>query len=386
MKKILCVLDFESSYIRTLLKGMLKYTKESSGWSFCRVPKNYLELYGEEALVGWAQDWKVDAVIGKISNKAVIEKLSALDIPIMLQNYSERISGVTNITGDYKGTGEMAANYFLRKRYRNYAFYGQEGVVWSSERCMGYVETIAKHNKSVAIYNQRAGAARGDQYDITELKAWLMGLPKPIAIFACDDYFAMRIIEICRLFNIDTPSEVAVLGVDNDELMCNMSDPQLSSIVLDVENGGYQVAMSLSMMMEGQKREQANISIKPICVLSRRSTGYYDVNDQVVLQALKVIEDSATFPITVSSILDRVSVSRRVLERRFKCEVGEPIHQYIMRYTATCVAEELTITNRPVLEIASDYGIYEYSNLSRLFKRFYNVTPSKFRTGVLESL
>lgn len=382
MKKILCLLDFESGFIRALLSGILKYSNEVANWSFCRIPNSYLELYGEEVVVGWAQDWDVDAVIGKISNKEVIAKLSALGIPIMLQNYKERMPGVSNITGDYNATGVMAAEFFMRKRYKNFAFYGLDDVIWSTEREVGFNETLSQRSRSLHVYNEVNLNKRGDDFDLPRLKAWLFALPKPVALFACDDCFALRIIELCRLYNIDVPNEVSVLGVDNDDLLCNMSDPTLSSIVLDVADGGYKVAANLDKMMKAKQTSSLDVFVKPVRIQKRKSTGYYDINDEVIVKVLKIIESAENKSVSVKTILEQIPISRRVLERRFKSEVGESVHQYIMKETADRIAEELAMTDRSVLDIAGDYGIYEYSNLSRLFKRFYNVTPNKFRSNM----
>ncbi len=159
-----------------------------------------------------------------------------LNIPVILQNYKDRSRYFSNLTGDYYGTGEMAAKFFIKRRYRNFAFYGNKGVVWSRERAEGFRKEVEKIGGNYFYFESEN--LNGEQWSSSHIDEWLFSLPKPVALFACDDSFALQISEICKINNILIPQEIALLGVDNDELICNLSDPPISSIVLDVERGG----------------------------------------------------------------------------------------------------------------------------------------------------
>lgn len=377
MLKILLLSDFTSEYSRLLLKGFLRYSKEVGNWSFYRIPLTRDNMY-EDTVSKIAQQWGADAIMGQISN-VNIERLKSIGIPIILQNYTDRVSGISNITGDYWGTGTMAANYFLKKRYTNFAFYGTHTTVWSREREDGYRDRITENGREVIGYNEDHNIRYDSASDLANLRNWLRDLPKPIAIFACDDAFALRITEVCRLNDIRVPEDVAVLGVDNDEILCNMSDPPLSSIVLDVENGGYQAARLLHQIINNRDLPQFNIVINPIRIERRKSTEGYAINDPLVLSTIRMIEDDNNRQITIKEILERVHVSRRVLEKRFKSTVGDSIYQYILEYRISCFAEKLLTSDKPVSEIAFDLGYDDYVNLSKAFKRIYEMTPTQYR-------
>lgn len=378
MLKILLLSDFTSEYSRLMLKGFLRYSKEVGNWSFYRIPLTQDDMY--ENMIGKiAQKWEADAIIGQISN-VNIESLKSIGIPIILQNYTDRVSGISNITGDYWGTGTMAANYFLKKRYMNFAFYGTRTTVWSREREDGFRDRLKETGKELTCYNEDHNIRYDSSSDLTALQEWLLRLPKPIALFACDDAFALRITEVCCINNIRVPEDIAVLGVDNDEILCNMSDPPLSSIVLDVENGGYQAARLLHQIINNKDLPQFNIVINPIRIERRKSTEGYAINDPVVLATIRMIEDDNNRQIAIKEILDHVHVSRRVLEKRFKHTVGESIYQYMLEYRISCFAEKLISCDQPVIEIAYDLGYEDYVNLSKAFKRIYKLTPTQYRT------
>jgi len=377
MLKILLLSDFTSEFSRLMLRGFLRYSKEVGGWSFYRIPLNQNDLY-ENTVIKIAQKWGADAIIGQISNVNV-QRLKSIGIPIILQNYTDRISGISNITGEYWGTGTMAASYFLKKRYQHFAFYGTRTTVWSREREDGFREKITESGHSVACYNEDYNIRYGSTSDLTALVNWLAELPKPIALFACDDAFALRITEVCCLNNIRVPEDVAVLGVDNDEILCNMSDPPLSSIVLDVEKGGYEAAAHLHQLINNSDLPQFNISINPIRIERRKSTEGYAIDDPLVLSAIRMIEDDNNKQITIPEILNQVHVSRRVLEKRFKGTVGESIYQYILKQRISWFAEKLLTSDKPVSEVAFELGFEDYINLSKIFKRICQMTPTQYR-------
>lgn len=211
------------------------------------------------------------------------------------------------------------------------------------------------------------------------LQTWLQQLPRPTALFACDDIFALLITEVCGICGIQVPHELAVLGVDNDEILCNMSDPPLSSIVLDVKNGGYQAAKQLHAIIKDNSLPQFNIIINPIRIERRKSTEGYSVNDKLVINVLKLIENEKNGLINIKEILNRLYVSRRVLEKHFRKEIGISIYQYILEVRTSCFAEKLLTSDQPIMDIAFELGYEDYVNLNKSFKRIYKMTPTQYR-------
>jgi LacI family transcriptional regulator len=381
MPKVLLLSDFTSAYSRLLLKGFLDYSKEIGNWNFYRIPMRRDDLKDEgsiKTVIEIAKRWHADAILGQLS-EINVRKLCSLKIPIVLQNYTNRVDGVSNITGDYYGTGELAANYFLRKGFKSFAFYGTVATIWSREREDGFRTKLAEMGQTVNVYNENNNIRYESTSNIKMLQIWLMQLPRPTALFACDDVFALRITEVCGMCGIQVPQDLAVLGVDNDEILCNMSDPPLSSIVLDVKNGGYQAARHLHTIIKEQTTTPFNITIKPIRIERRRSTEGYSVTDKLVKNALQLIENKENRLISVADILNRLCVSRRVLEIHFRKEIGMSVYQYILEFRTACFAEELLSSEKSIMEIAFQLGYEDYANLSKAFKRIYGVTPTQYR-------
>ena len=143
MIKILLLIDYSSEFDRKLLRGLVQYSKENGPWLFYRLPSYYSAMHGEQGILRWAKEWKADAIIGQWNNDT-IDLQKELNIPVVLQNYHHRSVTYSNLTGDYKGTGRMAAQFFAKRMFRNFAYFGVKGVVWSDERCEGYRQEVKR--------------------------------------------------------------------------------------------------------------------------------------------------------------------------------------------------------------------------------------------------
>lgn len=378
MLKILLLIDYSSDFSRRLLKGLIKYSKENGPWMFYRLPEYYKTLYGKEGIVRWAKEWNADAILAQWDNEDT-NLLKSLDIPVVLQNYKKRSDYFSNLTGDYKGTGKMAALFFAKKGFTNFAFYGNKGVVWSLERAEGYRREVEKIGGD--YYYFETENLSGDQWSKSHihLDDWLLSLPKPIALFACDDYFALQVSEICKINNIRIPEEISLLGVDNDELICNLSDPPISSIVLELEKGGYETGRLIDKLVKKEKVGQFNIVINPIRVEVRHSTEKYDISSKYILEVVKYIEENFTTDISIDELSKLVPLSRRNLEVKFKNDLGTSIYQFILNCRAEHLAYLLLTTERSLYDLAYEVGFKDCKNVSRVFKKFKSNSPNEYR-------
>ena len=379
MKRVLLLTDFSSGYSRNLLQGIVQYSKEHGPWVFYRMPLYYRELYGDDGVVQWAKKWKADAVIAQLENVDV-NKLSKLKIPIIIQNYKERADKVYNITGDYFKTGEMAAEFFLSRGFSNFAYYGSKDMIWSRERADGFRSRIEARGYSLSTLNNNFRRNERWSFNTVTLSQWLLSLPKPVALFACDDDYAARITETCKIYNISVPEEIAVLGVDNDELICNISDPPLSSIVLDVGTGGYQAAALLHRLMNREDLSASDIVIPPLRIELRQSTEKYVVANKYILQAIEFIRNNYDKTVSINDVMSKVPLSRRILEKRFKKEVGITIYQYLLQYRVDRFSELLIKTDKPLSELALMCGFDDYKNVARVFRKYKKMTPQQYRS------
>ncbi len=384
MKRILVLIDYSSEFSRRLLKGLIQYSKDHGPWIFYRLPTYYKTLYGKEGIVKWAKEWKADAIIARWDHEGT-NLLATLNIPILLQNYKSRSPYFSNLTGDYVGTGEMVARFFIKRRYRNFAFYGNKGVVWSSERAEGFRREVEKAGGN--YYYFESENMNGEEWSnhYIELDEWLLSLPKPVGIFACDDSFALRISQFCTLNNIRIPEEISLLGVDNDELICHLSDPPISSIVTDVEKGGYEAGRLIDRMISGEIKEPFNIIIQPTRFELRKSTEKYDISNEYISQIVNYIEDNFATDINIDELTELVPLSRRNLEVKFKEEMGTSIYQFLITIRIEYFAHLLLTTERTLFDLALESGFNDCKNIARIFKKMNGCTPTEYRKKYKDS-
>ncbi len=376
--KILLLTDFSSGYSRDLLSGLVRYARHQKGWAFYRMPLYYRMLHGDKEIIKWAKKWNVDAIVAQM-NDIDVKMLSDLNIPIIVQNYKDRIPGVCNLTGDYIGTGRLAADYFIGLGYKSFAYYGISESVWSRERFVGYRERLAENGYGVQTYFEQNGGRESWAQDFESIGKWLMRLPKNTAIFCCDDYYALHVTETCKIYEIPIPEDFAVLGVDNDEMLCNISNPTLSSIEIDAQNGGYIAGQVIEELIKKNISEPFNITVPPLQIVSRGSTKKYAVQDKYVLKVVEYIENNYNSPISVSELIDLVPLSRRVFEKRFRHDTGTSIYQFLQNYRIGKFSELLLSSDRSIEDIAISCGFADSRNVSRVFCAYKGMTPSEFR-------
>jgi LacI family transcriptional regulator len=329
-------------------------------------------------VVEFAKKWKADAIIAQLRD-IDIDLLNSLHIPVIVQNYGERNTFVSNLTGNYYKTGVMAAKFFLDRGYRNFAFYGYKHAIWSRERESGFRTEIIRNGYTFHTLDNENPDHKEWVYNHEYLGEWLLSLPKPTALFACDDYYALQLSETCNIYNIHVPDEIALLGVDNDELLCNISNPPLSSIVLDEENGGYQAGKMLHKRINNEITETFNIVIEPLYVECRTSTEKYAVSDKYIQKVLTYISNNYMNQITISDIIKQVPLSRRVLEKKFRSMTGNSLYQCIQEHKINQFIRLLLTTDGPLYEAAYQSGFDNYKNVSRIFGKYKQMSPVEYR-------
>ncbi len=380
MIKIVLLLDFTEEYNKNLLRGIIRYSREFGPWVFFRMPIYYRETIGIDGILKSALDWGAKGLIGQLHSDSEVWKFTNAGISVIAQDFEERFKDVPNITGLYRETGRLGAAYFIKKGFKNYAFYGFESMVWSRERAEGFEEKIKEAGYSVHYFEHKQSRSMDLwYYKPSALSRWLKSLPKPIAIMTCDDNQGLHITEAGRQAGIRIPEDVAVLGVDNDESICFLSDPHLSSISLDVEKGGYQAAQLMQEMIADGTKGFYNILIGPTHIKTRASTDIYSTNDHHIVSALKYIHLNIDKNLKVDHLLKEVPLSRRALEKRFILTTGYPVYKYIYRLRIEKFAEKLLETDMSITEIAQELGLNDTKNIARQFRQIRGLTPIEFR-------
>lgn len=382
MVRLIFLSDFTEAYAHHLLQGILTYAKQKDqeAWVVCRMPPSYKETYGTKGVVEWAKKWEANAIIGRFNHDDDIDLFRRNGIIAIAQDFKRRFNNIPNITSNYHDTGRLAARFFIEKGYEHFAFYGYKDTVWSDERCDGFYEGVkeAGYGKNFHTYtNQQLETLW--YYDSTPLLNWLKQLPRQTAVFCCDDNRGNKITEICKSNRIQIPEHLAVLGVDNDTTLCELSDPPLSSVHLDIEAGGYETAELIMNLMTQKDFQPQDVTIKTTSIINRASTNSFATNDMYINEALEFIHRNLDKALNVTDLVKKLPLSRRLLEMRFKKVTGRSVYNYIIYNRIEEFARKIHETDKPINEIATEMEFYNYSNLVQQFKQIKGCTPTEFR-------
>lgn len=391
MARVLMMTDFSESYANKLLSGIMRYSHEHEPWTVCKVPLSLRDSGRMQELVDFATRWKADAVIGQFRSGDPVEGFLDRGIITLAQDFQQRFPNLINISGDYYLSGEMAADYFIEKGVRYFAFYGIPGMVWSEERLEGFSARIRERLPDATVsVHMKTSLQEIWWYDTASLTEWLAALPKPVAILGCDDNIAYQIIEaITQVGREDMriPDDILVMGVDNDASVCQMCSPQLSSINQEVEHAGYQTAALIDELLAFPPAERRSryrdIIVKPSYITTRQSTDAYIHQNPYVSKVMYYVNENLGSRIKVESLVDLVPMSRRMLETTFARETGISLYQYIIRARVNRMKDLINAGHSP-LQAADELGT-EYKIIARNFKNLTGMTPAEYAKKQLNS-
>ena len=380
MISVLIISDFTESFSHKLLAGLVDYSRRKEQWIVRRMPPSYKAKIGIPGVIRVAKEWEVDAVIAQFEPTDEVDLFAENGIVAIAQDYKKKFSSIPNVTGDYLGTGRMAARFFIDRGFRNFGFFGFNDVCWSDERCEGFRREVEEAGFGGSFYAYRMQEIEMVwHYQRNRLREWLATVPKPIAIMACDDNQGSNLIEACHDTGIKIPSEVSVIGVDNDEALCSLGSTTLTSVQMDIERGGWEAAALVERLVADPKAPVADVVLKPIKIVERMSTAAFATDDQQILKAILFIHQNVLKKISVGDVMAEAALSRRLLERRFKIVTGKTLYEYITELKLKHFAEQLQETDLQVMEIALSMGENDTKSISRRFKQIYGCTPGEWR-------
>lgn len=387
--RLLYIGDFTEQFAYRVLKGIRLYSQDSGEpWVVRRMPPSFRREHGFSGIVSWAREWRADAVLGQFEPGDPLAVFRENGMAAMAVDHIRLFSEVPNLTANYERMGAIAADHFLASGFRHFGFFGYRGVVWSDGRRQGFRDRLAAAglDGEMEEFDRIRGKNFFWNFDQTKVWKWLVSLPKPVGIMCSDDTQASILVETCNNYGIRVPYDVSIIGVDNDEICCTLSQPEISSIDVDMERGGYQAAKMLGRMAKDPTYPGEDIVMQPLLLVIRRSTSMVATTDKAVFQAVEFIHDNVRRKILVTDVLKHVPMSRRLLEQRFLKATGVTIYKYIMQKRIVYFSQLLLQSEDSVTNIAAMMDEPDAKSISRRFRAIMGCSPSEFRARNLRKL
>jgi len=376
-KKVV-LFDVKSKQERLLSLGIAKYSQSVADhrWIFYTRNAAYFSSPDDKKALEQVLNWNVDSIFAIDSH--INNNVLATGIPIIAIGIEECCPQVSNIMRDDQKIGQLGAEHLLDRGFTNLAYSGLDDMPWSGRREESFKETVRKAGFQTYTYQYPAVMIRQSwDQERPIMIEWLQSLPKPVGIMACNDQRGQYILDACMFLEIDVPNEVAVIGVDDDEL-CELTNPPLSSIAVDDITAGFEAAEVLDRMMETGRQEDKKIISRTNGVIARRSTDVLAVNDPVVTNAMKFIRSNPKRLIQVSEVLQEVCCSRTTLDEKFTSLFGRTVYKEIKRVRVTEIINMLINTNLSMSQIAYKMGFADAYHLSRYVKKVLGMSPRDY--------
>jgi LacI family transcriptional regulator len=373
--RVALLIETSNRYGRDLLHGVHDWVSAHGSWSI-----RLTEQARRAPLPAWLRAWRGDGIIARVDSAASATALRKTGLPVVDVSAERAKSEFPRVSIDNAAVARLAVEHLAGKHLRHFAYCGDVQYLWSRQRGAAFAAAVAALGRRSREFPARRSAGTGWEGETKAIAAWLAGLPQPVGVLACFDGRAQQVLEACLLAGLTVPEQVAVLGVDDDELVCELCDPALSSVLPNARRTGYEAAAVLASLMAGRDpRAEDSKEIEPVRVVGRRSTEALAVADRHVAAALRFIQEHADDAIGVKDVLRAVPVSRTLLERKFVRLVGESPHRVIKRRKIERVRQLLAETDVAVARIADLTGFESASYLSTVFLRETGESPRAFR-------
>ena len=369
--KVAIIVETSNAYGRSLIKGIIHYLRKNRPWSVRLLEQDW-GVHSDNLM----RTWKGDGVIARIETPAMAAALRPLTVPIVDLSSARLVPALPWFENDYRLIAKAAFDHLRERGHKRFAFCGENRYNWA--RWLGdHFATIVRE----AGYPCHVFDATPDQDGRPERAqaAWLKKLAKPVGLLACNDFNGRLVLDLCRSEGILVPDEIAVLGEDNDEVFCELSDPPLSSVQQNGIRVGYEAAAGLDRLMRGETLSNEGVFVPPIGVITRQSSDVLAIEDRNVAKVVRYIREHACEGINVKDVLNHNPQSRRLLEARFKEILGHSPHDEILNVRIARVKSFLVDTDLSLEVISEHCGFAYVEYLSVAFKRLVGVAPSIYR-------
>jgi LacI family transcriptional regulator len=388
MPKVVLLVETSLGYGRAFLRGVIRYARLHGPWGLYVAPGHLRQVWPK------AEEWGATGIIARIETPQVAKAILDSHLPAIALDLTGRqlardnpLSRLSEVCPDSHRAGRMAAEHLVERGFRQFAFVGVWGdYPWSERRGEGFAERLGEAGLACHVFPEPRAAPKGDwAREQAMLGQWLRELPKPVGVLACDDDRGRQVLEACRGGELQVPEDVAVVGVDNDELLCELSDPPLSSVALNAEKAGYEAADLLGGLMSGRVTTARRILVEPTHVVTRYSTDILAIGDRQVAIGLRFIRDNANRSIGAIDVVRQADCSRRALELRFRRVLGRSINREIQQARLQRAKRLLIETDLAMGDVAAAAGFNSANYLVRLFRRELGQSPTEYRRRLRHS-
>ncbi len=379
-RRVGLLVETSRAYGRELLRGVSRFARTRTNWSL---------LHQEMSLDSGMPDWMMSSVLSGVIARVdthTVDPLRRLRVPIVDVRCNHNFPDIPQVDTDNPRVAELALQHLWERGFRRFAFCGFRHASYSDARLRTFRDLVNNADCPLSVYETRStpgstltGIEQSGMVEFEPMSQWLFSLAHPTGLFVCNDIRGQQVLNVCRTLQIAIPDDIGVIGVDDDEAICLLSDPPLSSVRPDAERVGYRAAEILHEMIAGARAPVDIECVPPTSVVERLSTQVIAVDDRELARVCRFIRQHACEGINVDDLTQFTTLSRRQLERRFRTELGRTPHEEITAAQVARVKQLLRETTMTLEQITPLTGYSHKESLCAVFKRETGETPGEYR-------
>ena len=376
-KSVALLIETSNAYARGLLEGIVEYQRQRDSWSVF-LPEQERGATPPR----WLRNWKGDGVIARIETAEIAKSIAKLRVPVVDLSSSRRVADIPWVETDDEAIATLAFEHLFERGFRHFAFCGPKSFNWSTWRREHFLKRCQLASVPCECFQTDSPYSRSPVKSAKKpsLEAWLSKLPKPTGMLCAYDIQAQIVLDTCRNISLPVPEQIAVIGVDNDSLLCDLSHPSLTSVAPDARGAGFHAAQLLDDLMNGRVESgMSSLLMKPLGIVQRQSTDITAVSNDDIASAIRFIRDHACDGINVGDVLTHVHLSRRTLESQFLQATGKTPHDMIATIRIDRVQRLLQQSELSLDEIAKHAGFEHTEYMSVVFKKRFGISPGRYR-------
>jgi LacI family transcriptional regulator len=379
IRRVALAFPNRSAHLHFILRGIVDYARERANWIFINGAASF-----DFPLVSLSS-WDGDGIIAHMSTQSDADAAQTLKMPVVTFVGTLRNPGVPRVSMAQAAIGELAAEHLMMQGFTHFAFYGIQNVIYSEDRRAAFTRVLAGAGFSPLIHLSQTVFGKQQQSwdeELLDLSKWISSLPKPIGIFAANDQRARMIADASHMAGARIPEHVGIVGVDNDEISCELGSPTLTSVAFDWHSLGYETAALLDRLMDGKKAPVQDKIIAPIGLIARESTSAVISSDPHVAKAIGFISRHLSLPFGVQALVDATGVSRRHLELAFRKSLGCSPMVFLARFRVERAKSLLQQRGLSLTSISKRCGFADLRHFRRTFSRVTQLTPREYQASI----
>jgi LacI family transcriptional regulator len=371
------LIETSRAYGRSILQGVVRYLRGHGLWSV------YIQPHGlESPPPRWLKGWHGDGILARINDRKMARAVRQTGLPAVDLRFTVPKLGLPAVGIDNRAVVRLAYQHLSDCGFRQVGFCGlpRGRSVWMDLRRDLFRDLAQADGRSCHVFEHPARSASATWEEEQEaIATWVSRLPRPIGVMACNDDRGQQVLDACRRVNVLVPEEVAVIGVDNDEILCSLSSPPLTSVDINTVQVGYEAAALLDRLMAGARPPGEPMLLAPRGVVPRESTDVLATDDRELAAAIRFIREHACGGLRVKELVRKTGLSRRSLERRMEKLLGHSPKEEITRVQIERAKRLLTETDLSAAAVAEKCGYSQPKYFSQVFHARVGLPPGAYR-------